>query len=588
MNTMYNYVYKIAENKYFAREEENYYELSNTSLEDLFGKDIVPNYEKHILNINNLDINYIKIYKLNDLDMIGYFDTLIDSFTVIEFFDIIVCISEKHEIETIIKRHFETIEYELALNLNEEKPLVYFESFNSKDIFSELIKKLDSKHNTIYYYDKLKDKMEISYFREIVYSQEESKNLYNSLVDRHYSIEATRYSVNKQINPEQYEGRFGQVFNLKNISDVDFINIPIFQCESARSLNELQYSVHGGKGYDIEQSKLSAIGEAIERYSARVFGYEKVIEETYYKMRKKYNTLNPVALFLDKDYINPYSVDKKYQWTKAINLTTNKICYVPCNTVYFPYNMEEKYMLHSQSTTGIASGINYEDAILQGILEVIERDAYAITHKARINAKEILIDKIANKTTGELLKIIKKKGYKIHLKLLSIDYNCYVVHCILEGKVFPIYAHGSGASLDIYTAINRAVLESIQMRTSQLLIKKSNVTYSNDIYMKWGEGHKEYCNIFLNEGNDEQIETTKLNKYASQNLKEDIRNIISILEKEKYTVLCADLSRKDTPLKTVRIIIPGFQDIDNYNTRDTLRLKEKLKNKKKNNFPLFS
>lgn len=588
-----NYDFIYFSNKYqFARRGNEYYEIYQDS------KNNIDSNKHMILNnleVDNTNVTYIKVFKLNCFNIFKDIKNDEKSLIIIEYFDIAVILRDLNLIETVVKRHFESIDYIIASRILEDTPFFYFESENEEYITRILLERFNENKdiNTIVYYDKFDETIRTSYFSPFLNRNTQDIDRSNFLLEScPYKKNETRYSIiNKRNNNlENYVGRFSPIFNLVELTDIDNLGIPVFQCESARNLEELEFSIHGGKGFTRNQAKYSAIGESLERYSARLFGYENLITGTYDNLSKKYRVVDPTTLTLDRNYVNPYSPKKQYEWIHAKNLTDGNGYLITANSVFFPYNRPQELMMHSQSTTGISSGLNLEECVLQGILEIIERDAYSITHKANLQKEEIIIDNKEDEVINKLLQILQENNLKAHLKLLNHCFNTYVVHCVLEGSSYPFYTHGSGAALDINTAIKRAIIESIQLRVSQLLLKEEVEDFNDDnVYIQWGKGNKSYCEIFLNsDGKHDYVYSSQLRDYSSGDFKVDIDNIIKELKRDGYNVYCINLSRKDAGFNCVRVIIPGFQDIDNYNTRDTMRLKEALINKERNYLPIFS
>ncbi|PFU61942.1 YcaO-like family protein [Bacillus thuringiensis] len=378
----------------------------------------------------------------------------------------------------------------------------------------------------------------------------------------------------KMVNP------LGPVVELEEYGSKDRLNIAVFQ--SAMSYNALQnaFPIHGGKGPDYHQARLSAIGEAMERYNSRHFGNEYIIRASYKELKEQgKNVLNPESLCLDKSYPYPYSEEKKIDWVESIDLFTFEKILVPANAVLFIYSPESNDLqIIPQDTTGLASGLNIEEAILQGILEVIERDAYAIYYRNQLTAKTLLIQNIQNAKLMNLIRDLNDNHVKLHLKYLETDTPVYVVHCVSEDMTgnFPIFTHGAGAALNIETAIMRAITEAVQLRTSQIEINDNKEYFSNDTeyeaYFEWGNGNLTYVGSLLSSETDPTIEASKLKDLSSHNFKKDIMNIVEHLNDNDYKVLVSDLTRKDNPISTVRVIIPGFQSTDDTLNRLTSRM----------------
>lgn len=289
---------------------------------------------------------------------------------------------------------------------------------------------------------------------------------------------------------------------------------------------------------------------------------------SYYKLKLKYNILNPFEIINKKNNSLGYSHNKSYEWAYMQELIENKKVLVPCNIIFFPYSKNQKFHMISQTTTGLATGNCIEEAILQSILEIIERDSYVISYLKQEELLSINFD-----SSFEILNIVnylKKKGIKIHLKYLKNKYNVHVVHCVTESIKYPIYTHGSGAALDIITAIKRAIIECVQLRISQIELRHDKISFNsleNISYKEWGLGNKEYVKPFLNDINSKKLNINDLASNNSGNLKKDIEYLTEKLKKDNKKIFVANLSREFYDLKVVRVIIPGMQDIDCYNDR---------------------
>ncbi|MGY3718579.1 YcaO-like family protein [Sutcliffiella cohnii] len=378
---------------------------------------------------------------------------------------------------------------------------------------------------------------------------------------------------------EPYVNPLGPIIHLEETSHLDKIEIPVFKSIMSCSPDEKDYSIHGGKGPNYYQAKISAICEALERYNARRFGNEVNITGNYQELKEKYNILNPQELTLDPSFPYPFSENKKYEWTWAKRLNDDSSVLVPVNTVFFVYHPKnEEYLMIPQDTSGLASGLNIEEATLQGILEVIERDAYAIYYRKQLPSPIIQLNEDSNPAILDIVSKLIKQNIKVHLKYLKTDVNVHVVHCVTEdlSSEFPKYTHGSGAALTPTIAVMRAITEAIQLRTSQIEILQTMKDYCEVHeyipYIEWGNGNKEYVKDLLENFNDESISLSSLSDLSTGCLKKDIETITRQLDSNGFDVYVADLTRQDNVINTVRVLIPGFQGLDDSLRRNTKRL----------------
>lgn len=357
---------------------------------------------------------------------------------------------------------------------------------------------------------------------------------------------------------------------------LDRLNMPVFEAKIGIDplKFDLGFMIHGGKGQTKTQAECSAIGEAVERYNAQFFSNEKIISGSYNDVALKYKCIKPEQFSRD----NNISVNRVIDWNLVTCLTDRTKVLVPSNSVYFVYepeDMDKKFMI--QDTTGLSSGVTLEDAILQGLNEVIERDAYSIYCKRQLNAYDINNSTIDDLKLKHLIQKLSANGILVHLKYLKTDISLYVVHCVTEDvkKDFPVYTHGSGASLEPRIAISRAITECIQLRSSQLKLKKYIPRLTSkeyEAYISWGKGDKSKVANLLNPW--KSISYTNMPTKTTGTVYKDILYLVSDLKKLGYSVYVANLSRSDTNIKTVRVLVPGLQPLDDSWSRVTKRLYE--------------
>ena len=237
---------------------------------------------------------------------------------------------------------------------------------------------------------------------------------------------------------------------------------PVFMVEGTDGV------IAEGKGLDADQAQKSALGEAVER----VAGAGPTTEA-----RKHIRVDSEQSLYWDKDWglgqctgpRDAYSPETLTEWLPAVNVTRNEACHLPAELAYFEYVPEETrtrlFSLHH--TMGLAAGSSLEDAILSGIFEVLERDAYWITMRCRLNLPDIPLAGLAglDPRVARIVEKLAHRGLRVLLKDMSLDWGIPIAHAVIvdENGGIPAFAHGTGASFDWPTSIARAVCESVQM-----------------------------------------------------------------------------------------------------------------------------
>ncbi|MET1249337.1 YcaO-like family protein [Sporolactobacillus sp. STCC-11] len=535
--------------------------------------------KKKIVLLSNLSVNQIKKYAKQLYSMDNYYAIVsLDGYLLFTYIN-----NSHYCLNCVIERWIETHPYIYKFNKISNIPYssnvalekLYFqflinEIINNEELIGKIIL-ISLKQLSIKRYSIIK--------KESCYCNPHTIKTNNiNIIDRDikYDISGSRIKKPKDAfqQVQNYISPFGPVYDLNDQSNYDKkLYLPVFGCLMASNPLEKSFIVHGGKGPDADQAKMSAIGEALERYNARVHGTEPMIEASYNELLLENKpVLNPIKLILDPEYSFPYSSDKKIDWVKGVKLLDEKDVYIPANAVFFIYQpkVREKQFI-PQDTTGLASGSSTEEAIYQGLCEIIERDSYAIYYRQGLIGKDVDQKTIKNYKIKELIDYLKSNSIKVHLKYLKNDTHICVIHCVTEDRNnnFPIFTHGAGASLNPSTAILRSITEAIQLRVSQVMLNKnpSSETIKNyKPYFAWGHGDTTWINKFLENSKINDVSFESLPNHSSDNLKSNIQFIINKLHALNYSVYAVNLSRTDNPIKTVRVIVPGFQSTD-----DTLR-----------------
>lgn len=567
-----NKIYEIPNDVQLSKEEKSEFSLLNFK-------------EKNYIN-ETTNYTMYTVYDLNKFD----FNTIeTEHPTFLEFFDCYIYIPKNNNIcaKCLRKRYLEGMHTDFRVLT--EKPIQHcYINFKHTLNDVEINALLGRNNKKLVVFDKY---LNITFYCnfECIHGCEVRKK--NTKKERLYLDTYTEtdngYRVTT-INLLDYVSRISPVNSVLELTNNDKVNIPVFGATSSCSFDEIGFECHGGKGFKEKDALNSAIAESMERYSARRFGNEIETVSSVLMLRdKKINFLDPKFLRPDGTDTCTYKEDKLYKWILGVDYGEKEKILIPSNVVYFPYHDKEKYHFISQSTTGLSVGSSLNEAILQGIFEILERNSYSLTHKAQLSVKNI---NIMNEETLIRIQQLTEANIYAHFTLLSNSYGVYIVHCTLEDGAgnFPIYTHGSGASLDIKTSINRSLSESIQMRNSQIIsenLSELEMTNEEKASYNWGIGNTEYCNIFLNSISNESVDEYDLLPKNTGSLKTDINTIFKELKKENQKLLFVDLSREDLPLNAVRVIITGMQDIDNNNTRPSKKLMEMGIS---NDLPLFS
>ncbi|WP_300409441.1 YcaO-like family protein [Lagierella sp.] len=588
------FYFKCGKEFYFEDEKELYkvnYEdnlelINEVRIED---ENFSKNYDVSEIEIENSIYLMYKIFNLSELKSILQQLKKEKKSAIIEFFDLILYIDKNNKLNTleIYTRYIEGLNYNIRRLLSTQEKKIYFNDETKLSTINQIINEtIKINSNEIVYYLK-NDKS--------IYVTSIFNSLPRDFRSANIKLKAQEYLTLETGYREQSSrvvfpiGRFSIIQKIERTDSKDIIGIPVYSGETASYDDNIRFLVQGGKGHSEIQAYNSFVGECIERYSAKISDKDKIITGTYQELKKKgYEIINPTCMNIDvnNNEIGRFNKKKVYDWVLCTNLKDNNRFLIEASFVFFPYYRKIEYLFNTQSTTGLSSGRNLEEAILQGILEVIERDSYSIKQKA--NTRAYVINRSClDFENAKLIEYLKGKGVRCHLIKLNEESEYHVVHCMTEASRIPIFTHGCGASLDINTATRRAILEAIQLRVSQIELFNIEIDQNNKYmkpYFEWAKGNYEYTHIFTERENHRM--PTEYKDSRSNNLKKDIDFLVSQID-SPY-ILIANLSRKELPLNVVRVIIPTYQDIDFNNRKITKRLKTALKGKEVTKLGIFS
>ena len=372
-------------------------------------------------------------------------------------------------------------------------------------------------------------------------------------------FKGTHRIKNPEKTLEEYEDKLkiAGITRVTDITDLDRVGIPVFSAirPTAQSGG---VSIYAGKGITKTQAKASAIMEGFERYSAEKQNTDKNKIGTIKEME------NPIDL---NTLILPQDTDKeqlpldKFEWSEMTELNTKEKYDVPSNFIYHPYVLENNELtaIIKGNTNGLASGNNMEEAILHGIFEVIERDAWSIFEITKKNKKEIDIETIKNKTIKETIEKFEKENIKIKLFDITADIQIPTILASSDDTLLKdaaLLSIGVGTHLNPEIAVLRALTEVAQSRATQIHGTREDTSRA-DFMRKAGYDRMKKINKIYFEESSKKIKLEDIEDKSSENIKTDIETCLKELKNNKLEkVLMKDLTREETKVNVVRIIIP--------------------------------
>lgn len=367
---------------------------------------------------------------------------------------------------------------------------------------------------------------------------------------------------NETIKNNEEKCKIAGITRITEITHLDRIGLPVFSAIRPTS-QDGAISIYGGKGISSEHAKASAMMEGFERYSAEK-QCENLVTGTVSEISSKGNTIDVESLNLPKDFKKENIELFNLEWNICQDLISGDDYYVPSNAIYHPYVLEDNscQSLFKSNTNGLASGNSLEEAILHGMFEVIERDAWSIFELTHKNYKQIDLDSIESETVNDAISKFSENDIKIKLMDFTADVNIPTIAASADDTLLKdagLLTLGIGTHLDPEVAVLRALTEVAQSRATQIHGARED-TVRADFARTAGYERMKRINKYYFQEEDEKIRLSDIENRSTDSITKDIDIVLDELKSNEIEhVLYYDLTRPELNVNVVRVIIPTME-----------------------------
>jgi ribosomal protein S12 methylthiotransferase accessory factor len=336
---------------------------------------------------------------------------------------------------------------------------------------------------------------------------------------------------------------------------------PDFQSFSRASL---------GKGRTAAQSRAGALSEALERQSAVFQGDEPRIRarieelgdkavhpdalqhfsQAQYQKREQLNVRRGpdwrrrVPLPFDRHAAENIAID----WAPAWSLVDQRERYLPLRYCYLhvPSPPEEQFCHLDPS--GHAAGNCLEEAILQGLLELCERDAVGIWWYNRIQRPAVALETFGQPYFEELEANYRDMGYRLWVLDVTTDVGIPAFVALAHAEASNRYCIGFGCHLEARLGVQRALTECNQLFDA---VGPSDKPWGDEPLPQNG---------FLFP--DDRIARRRAGDFPNvqrADLRADITACVDQVARLGLDVLVIDQTRPDIGLHAVKVVVPGLR-----------------------------
>lgn len=165
-----------------------------------------------------------------------------------------------------------------------------------------------------------------------------------------------------------------------------------FSCELASSVRTTGYPTPGRAGSahaDAARARAASIGEALERYAA-TFVPDGLVVAAARELEDEAVAPETFALFHDRQFalglpFVRFSETTRISWVTGFSLTDGRPVALPAQLVFLGPVGDDESPIGYPTSNGLACGPTLVEAVLAGLLELVERDAMMIAWSNRLS-----------------------------------------------------------------------------------------------------------------------------------------------------------------------------------------------------------
>lgn len=350
--------------------------------------------------------------------------------------------------------------------------------------------------------------------------------------------------------------------------------------ENLYLLRETVRGRSGGKGKTEIQAKASAICEALERDSGVFQGNEIRHKDTYKNLGNAAIHPNSFLDFSEEQYKNrsqtnsehaksrnvpePFDEESEIEWTPVWSLTYQQFKYLPTAYCYYGYPKKQNRFCWANSN-GAAAGNSKEEAILQGFMELVERDSVALWWYNRVKMPAVDLDSFDDPYFQDVKNYYQTINREIWVLDLTADLKIPAFVAISrrtdQGAEDIIF--GFGAHFDPKMGILRAITEAGQILPGVLNVAADGSTeyrFTDEVALEWWQTATLENQPYLVP--DASVKAKVYSDYPqlwSDDFLEDVLTCVNIAEEHGMETLVLDQTRPDIGLDVVKVIVPGMR-----------------------------
>lgn len=372
------------------------------------------------------------------------------------------------------------------------------------------------------------------------------------------AVKRYTYDQDKIVSPEETVVKFKE-----KIKDLDLdilsatrridngrLDIPVYFSECGHDAKKVTgTNKQMGKGGTEAQAQASAVMELAERFSFFSFKQnpDNFIQATAKSLGNEVMPYDEIIKSVHDDAaealkVKPFFDQLPLQWTRGYNLTAEKEVLIPFDWFYM-----------INEFNGPSAGNCTEEALLQGICELVERHTSSVVSRNQLDVPGIHLDSFTDPLVQKMLGQFKKEGINVVASDFSLDTGISTVGILAWdpstlGKSSEI-VWTAGTSPDPEKAMSRALTETAQLAgdfNSGSNYVASGLPKFTDTAQAGFITHP-----------SEKVNADALPDLSHNNMKTEVENLINTLKNRGFQVFSISTMHEGLQIPAFYTIIPG-------------------------------
>ena len=330
----------------------------------------------------------------------------------------------------------------------------------------------------------------------------------------------------------------------------------------------------GGSGFTRAEARQRALGEAAERLCSSIYDENDFIFASHAELGSQAVHPQDFALFSREQYarrafpFQSFRTDSKVNWVNGYSHTRQASVLVPAAFVYLPYwPIGGETPIGLFPSTGLSCGRSPAEALLRGILEVVERDAIMLmwlrqSARRRLDPAHSLDERLtpgrATCAGLDIFDITTDIPLPTRFALLTDSYR---------GR--SVVACGAAARFEPVSSATKAALEAlvVQRAVRKLIEQQQPGDFSQDFGSV--REPQDHLALYTNPAmlpaldflTDMPIEKADPVDSGSEDLPLQLQKCLQLLSERNLEVISVDLTLPEAAaegLHVLRVLIPGL------------------------------